>query len=185
MSREYKLQKVEPDDPRRCQGITKTGQCPFRVDQDSNGNDLKFCGMHKAGIHTTIEDKNIRNYRLTKFRAQIEEKADSGAIKSLREEIGITRQVLETFINRCEDETDLMIHSNKISDLVIKIEKLVSSCHRLERSTGQLLDKTAIIQVAGMFSEVIGEYVSEDIQAEISQRLIDIIQDVEMVDADE
>jgi hypothetical protein len=75
-----------------------------------------------------------------------------------------------------------MIHSNKISDLVIKIEKLVSSCHRLERSTGQLLDKTAIIQVAGMFSEVIGEYVSEDIQAEISQRLIDIVQEVEMAD---
>lgn len=182
MARETKLIRAEEDDPNRCQGIYKHGQCPFMADQTPDGSYLKFCGMHKGRSDTEVEKTAIRNYRLTKFRAQIEEKADSGAIKSLREEIGITRQVLETFINRCEDETDLMIHSNKISDLVLKIEKLVSSCHRLERSTGQLLDKTAIIQVAGMFVDIVSEYVPEDVQAEISNRLIEVISDVEVQD---
>lgn len=175
--RTVKFVRCEADDPNRCQAITKSGQCPYKADEG-----IKFCPMHKGNGAAAEKEKNVRNYRLTKFRAQIEEKADSDAIKSLREEIGITRQVLETFINRCEDETDLMIHSNKIGDLVLKIEKLVSSCHRLERSTGQLLDKTAIIQVACMFVDIIGEYVSDEIQAEISNRLVETILNVEVTD---
>jgi hypothetical protein len=154
------------------------------AEQREDGSYGKFCGRHKGNTTASETANNIRNYRLTKFRAQIEEKADSSAIKSLREEIGITRQVLETFINRCEDETDLMIHSNKISDLVIKIEKLVSSCHRLERSTGQLLDKSAIIQVAGMFVEIVSEYVPDRIQAEISDKLLSTIANIEVQDED-
>lgn len=173
--REHKLIRAEEDSPTRCQGVGPAGQCPYESDQPSN-----FCGRHKGCTDTVNEQKAIRNYRLTKFRAEIEQKTDSSAIKSLREEIGIARQVLETFINRCESETDLMINSNKISDLVLKIEKLVTSCHRLEKSTSQLLDKTAIIQVAGMFVEIISEYVTDEQQAEISNRLIELINDVEL-----
>jgi len=177
--REVKLVRADEDDPNRCQGITKTGQCPYLADAG-----LNFCAMHKGMSDTIARNNNIRNYRLTKFKAEIEQKADSSSIKSLREEIGITRQLLETIINRCEDETDLMIHSNKISDIVLKIEKLVSSCHRLEKSTGQLLDKSAIIQVAAMFVEIVSEFVSDEDQAEISQRLINVIQNVEVTTDD-
>lgn len=183
MAREYKLiHCTDEAHPNRCQGIDKTGQCRYMADTKEDGSYGKFCGRHKGKTDAVDTANAIRNYRLTKFRAQVEQKADSGAIKSLREEIGITRQVLETFINRCEDETDLMIHSNKISDLVIKIEKLVSSCHRLERSTGQLLDKSAIIQVAGVFVEIVSEYVPDRVQAEISNRLLETIDQIEVVD---
>ena len=171
--REATLIHCEVDDPNRCQGINQNRQCMFLANPGT-----KYCGRHMAAFTTNEEQNNIRNYRLTKFKAQIEEKADSGAIKSLREEIGITRQVLETFINKCGDETDLMIYSNKISDLVIKIEKLVTSCHRLEKSTSQLLDKTAIIQVAAFFIDIISEYVDEEVQEEISSRLLETISNV-------
>jgi hypothetical protein len=176
--REHKLIRIsDEDDPNRCQSSGAQGQCPYLA-----APGLKFCDRHKGRSDVEVEKQNLRNYRLTKFRAQIEQKADSGAIKSLREEIGITRQVLETIINRCEDDTDLMINSNKISDLVLKIEKLVSSCHRLEKSTGQLLDRSAIIQVAGLVVGIVSEYVDESVQAEISERLIELINDVEVVD---
>lgn len=183
MAREYKLIHCTDDaHPNRCQGIDKTGQCRYMADFLPDGSYNRFCGRHKGQTENAVVKEAIRNYRLTKFRAQVEQKADSSSIKSLREEIGITRQVLETFINRCEDDTDLMIHSNKISDLVIKIEKLVSSCHRLERSTGQLLDKSAIIQVAGMFVEIVSEYVPDRVQAEISEKLMETIGNIEVLE---
>lgn len=175
--REKKLIEAAEDSPTRCQAVHAHGQCQYEAEPG-----LKFCARHKGMLDSIVKRKNIRNYRLTKFRAEIEEKADSAGIKSLREEIGITRQVLESFINKCEDETDLMIHSNKISDLVLKIEKLVTSCHRLEKSTSQLLDKTALIQVAGYFVEIIGEYVNDEEQAEIADRLIETIKNIEIKD---
>jgi hypothetical protein len=60
---------------------------------------------------------------------------------------------MEDRLNRCEDEADLLLQSHTISDLVMKIDKVVKSCHQLEGSMGQLLDKQAILQFA---SEVIG-----------------------------
>jgi hypothetical protein len=50
-----------------------------------------------------------------------------------------------------------MLNSGAIGDMVLKIEKLVSSCHKLEGLMGQLLDKQAILQFAGEVIDIIGE----------------------------
>lgn len=177
MAREKKLIEAEEDDPRRCQGITKYGQCPYLADPE-----MKFCSRHKGMLDTAVKNKNIRNYRLTKFRAEIDQKTDNPQIKSIREEVGITRHVLESIINQCDNETDLIINSNKIADLVLRIEKLVSSCHKLERSTGQLLDKSALIQLSSNFIEIIADYLDPEQQAEVAEKLIDLISNVQIVD---
>ena len=56
--------------------------------------------------------------------------------------------ILEEVLNKCKDSKDLILKSSVISDLVVKVEKLVSSCHKMEGSMGQLLDKSAILQFA-------------------------------------
>lgn len=174
--RDRKLIEVAEDDPNRCQGITKSGQCPYGADPG-----LKFCGRHKGMLDTIEKKKAERNYRLTKFRAEIEQKTDSSTIKNIREEIGITRQVLESIINRCESDNDLLLYSNKIADLVLRIEKLVTSCHKLERSTSQLLDKSALIQLAGNFIEIINGYLNPEEQAKVADQLVDLITNVRVI----
>jgi len=174
---EYKLQIAAEDDPNRCQGILKTGQCRNLAEPG-----LKYCGRHKGMLETVIKNEKIRNYNLTKFRAQIEQKTDSTEIKSIREEIGITRQVLETIVNRCDTENDLILYSNKIADLVLRIEKLVISCHKLEKATSQLLDKSALIQLSGNFIEIISDFLDVDQQAEVADRLVDLISGVRIID---
>jgi len=178
MAIEEKFIKVAEDDPNRCQGIMRKGgdQCMYRAEPGT-----KFCPKHKGMSDTTEKRKKLRNYQLTRFRAQIERKADSSEIKSLREEIGITRQVLESIINLCESEADLVIQSNRISELVSRVDRLVTSCHKLEKSTGQLLDKTALIQFAGYVIEIICDYTNPDQQAEISRKLIEAINNVRLV----
>ena len=168
MADETRMQRVENDDPCRCQGVTGKGQCQIRAIEGSN-----FCPMHAGAGSRTLEREKLRNFRLTKWQGRINEFADNDAAKSLREEIGILRMMLEESLNKCRDSHDLILSSGRISDLVLKIEKLVVSCHRLEEKTGMLLDKTAILQLAGTIIECIAKHnIPEDVLSKISDEII-------------
>jgi hypothetical protein len=147
------MKRAAPDSPTRCQGMTGRGQCPLEAMPGS-----KNCPAHGSGAALAAEKReNIRNYRLTKFQDQVERHADSDNIKGLREEIGILRFMLEERLNQCKDNFDLIVQSAQISDLVLKIDKLVCSCHKLEGSMGNLLDKQALITFSGVIIRIIGE----------------------------
>lgn len=153
MAEKSAFQRVsDPADPGRCQGITNLGQCMMRATQGDR------CDIH-AGHLQHAPKSEIRNYRLTKWQARINEFADNDKVKSLREEIGVLRILLEEIFNKCNDSTDLLLNTGRLSNLVIQIEKLVVSCHKLESSTGLLLDKTQILQLADVISEIIARYV--------------------------
>ncbi|MAE21972.1 MAG: hypothetical protein CMK92_06025 [Pseudomonas sp.] len=72
--------------------------------------------------------------------------------------------ILEETVTMCQDSHQLLLSTNKISDLVLKIEKLVSSCHRIEKSTGQLLGKTAILNIATQMMEIMGNAMDQAIK---------------------
>ena len=153
---------------RRCQGMAHGDQCWFfAVENGTN------CMMH--GGNKQLESqrkKSLKNYQLTMFRAKLERHSGSTEIKSLRDEIGILRMVMETRLNHCKDETDLILQSGPIADLVIKIDKLVCSCHRLEGSLGELLDKTSVLQFANV---IIGIISDADIGPEVMNKIADRI----------
>ena len=158
-----RIQKAEyPEDPERCQGICADGQCPNKGLLQSDGTRGAYCLIHN-GRHSEEAGvkESLRNYQLTKFKARFERHAESANIKNLRDEIGILRMMMEEKINRCADETDLMLQSGPISDMVLKIEKVVGSCHKLEGSMGQLLDKQAILQFAGEMIAIIAEEIKD------------------------
>jgi len=137
--------------------------------------------MH--GGNKAIEAQNresVRNYRLTKWENRVRDFAKSGGVKSLREEIGILRMVLEETINKCENNVDLLLYAHKISDLVLKIEKLVSSCHRLENSMGMLLDKSAALHLAGQIVEIIGNHITDsDIVDNVANDIARVLLNIE------
>lgn len=144
------ITRVEPDDPNRCQAIIPNkGQCLNRA--VPGGTNCLVHGGNKQ--EESMRLASVRNYRLGKFQAELERHASSPALKSLRDEIAILRLTLEQRFQRCEDITDLILQSGPISDLVMKIERVVSSCHKLEGAMSQLLDKQAILQFA---NELIG-----------------------------
>lgn len=148
-----------PEHPDRCQGIKHgQGQCT-----NLSADHSSFClchGGNKAG--EAVVKKALSNYRLTKWQARLDDKTSQTEIKSLRDEIGILRVVMEETLNRCETESDLMINASKISDMAMKIEKLVASCHKLEGSMGKLMDKAAILQFAAEIVEIIGRELEGD-----------------------
>lgn len=143
---------VEPDDPSRCQGMMSSGQCTL---QSLPG--LTFCKLHAAAAKRLEAKGNIRNLNVAIWQNRIGQLADSPQAKSLREEIGVLRLLLEAILNTCQDSSQLIAMSNKISDLVSRIEKVVGSCHSIEKSSGQLLDKSAALQLATAIINIVGD----------------------------
>jgi len=158
MPEDRPLIRVDAHDPHRCQATVTHGQCPFRAIDDT-----PYCPMHSGQSQSSIslEDQKKRNYRLTKWKNRLHEFADNDQIKSLREEIGVLRIVLEETMNKCETSNDIIMYSSRITDTVLKIDKVVASCHRLELSTGVLLDKSAVVQLAGNVVEIIERHVKD------------------------
>lgn len=152
------MRRVNEDDPERCQGDSRGGQCQFARLEGG-----KYCRIH-AGAQNTLKNADIaakRSYQLTRWKARVDDFSTSPAVKSLREEIGISRMMLEQILEKCQDATDLMLNSNKITPLVLTIEKLVSSCDRLETKLLLTLDKSAAILLAEQIINLITEEVED------------------------
>ena len=120
--------------------------------------------------------KGLRNYRLTKFKGSVDHHINSSGLKTLRDEIAILRVILEERLNSCSDTTELIMYSGPISELVMKIEKIVVSCNKLEQSMSMVLDKQALLQFASETVRVISEELGEVDNAEmIMEKIADRI----------
>lgn len=159
-----------PDDPRRCQNVMRTGQCQYVAVEDST-----FCHMHQGRSKFEAMKKITNAYRLAQWNERVAEFTDDDQLKSLRGEIGILRLTLEHVVIQCQTPTDLMIHSAKIGDLVSKIDKVVTSCSRLEVTSSNILDKSAALSLAASLVEIISQHVPEDKTDLISEAIISTI----------
>lgn len=135
----------------------------------------------KCENHMSLQQQVRRNYNLKFISTRVNELVDNPGIKSLREEIAILRVVLETTLNRCQTEDEIMMMQGRIGDLVQRIEKLVSSCDRIEKSTSQMLDKSVVIQIAQTLIDIISKHVLdpdmlENIANEFSQATLRTIE---------
>lgn len=167
-----KFERCADDDPNRCQTVAKGGQCPYKAVENETR-----CPRHIAAELRGRERKNVSQYRIQKYQSRLNEFAENDQIKSLREEVGIARMVLEEVINVCNgNPNQLLMMSNKISDLVMKIKALVESCHKLEKSTGSLLDKTAIVNIVGQLLNIVSSHIDDpDVMEEIANESLALI----------
>jgi len=151
-----------PDHPARCQAVNSQGQCPNLGLLLQDGTRAKNCIAHGGARQRQMHKRAaLRNYQLDKWNAKLAAKAESSQIKSLRDEIGILRVVLEERLNKCNDAMDLILQSGPISDLVMKINTVVQSCHKLEKQQGHLLDKQAILQFAQVMVGIVSNVLED------------------------
>jgi hypothetical protein len=165
----------------RCIATVINGQCPYcKVDNTD------YCPMHGSNTGVNVQKAEVkRNYQLSRWKNRVNNFADNDQIKSLREEIGILRMVMEEVLNKCDDATDLLMASHRIADVAMKIEKLVVSCDKLENRMGLLLSKRAVVQLAGEYVQIINNYVTDpDTIEQISEEMISATQKIETHVAD-
>lgn len=163
---EVKMRRAtNPDE--QCTEMYKFGRCPYKAHDHSTK-----CMMHGGMIEEIqYNDKEIFKYRASKWEAKINHFADNEGAKSLRQEIGVSRMILEEILLKCKDSTDLLLYSTKIVNLIGSIEKLVLSCTKLEDRLGIVLDKTTILNLAEQIGQILAEFVPEDQLSEASDRI--------------
>jgi hypothetical protein len=167
------FKRVEADDPTCCQGLNKFGPCNIQAVPGQ-----KFCKLHFGIGNKVAEQKEARNYRLNKYQRRVNEFAENDHVKSLRDEVGILRLLMEETLNKCNSDTELLLYSSKIADLAVKIEKLVASCHKLELATGQLVNKANIMFLGDVIIQIIGEVCPPDKINDVSDRIMQTIMEI-------
>jgi hypothetical protein len=176
---EYKLDRIKsPDDPNRCQAVRTTkGQCQNIVVPGS-----KYCAQHGG---YTAEQQRIKEskkmYNVARWQQRIEQFGEHKDFKSLKSEIGVTRLLLEERLNKCTDSTDLIIHSGPILNLTEQLRKLIESCNKIDRTTGQLLDRKTLLGYASTVIDIISEEISDipnfdKVADRIANRMIEALQ---------
>lgn len=167
---------MEANDPNRCQRTIPGGQCTKPAIPGS-----LFCAIHTPRLDNSAA--MIRHYNLTNERlgeAAGRHSANS-EIKSLREEIAITRAIIEMRLNSVSTEAELAAAMPAIHSYIVAIEKLVSSCHAMETKLGKLLDKTSIMSLAQRLISIIADNLGpevpgrDEIVEKIARAIIDAV----------
>lgn len=166
--------RVEEDSPDRCQHVHPThGQCRLRVVEGT-----KYCVAHSGpGAKYQEEQKKKKLYMIGKYERRVAELAENEASRSLREEIGILRMMVEERLNACKTATDLILVSGPVSDLIVKIDKLLSTATRVEAHLGSTMDKNQVTQFGQEVVEIVSRHVEDpDTLEEIANEIIGSIE---------
>jgi hypothetical protein len=78
---------------------------------------------------------------------------------------------LEAKLNSCETQNDLLINAPAISDLVLKIEKIVHSCSKLEAQLGKSLDESQLIRFVDTIIETLSKHLGSDLLKQVSEEI--------------
>lgn len=149
---------TDPFDPLRCQSGHSNQQCWYKAH-----NGTKYCPRHggvAASPNAAIK-KQRWNYRLGKWQAKVQEFASSPVLKSLREEIGILKTLLEETVVKCNDSHELLFASQSIVLLVNNIKEVIQASQKLEAQLGQQLSQSELFAIAEELVKVIIETVPD------------------------
>lgn len=139
---------MQADDPNRCQTTIPGGQCPNPA---LEGHEV--CATHvRSG-----KDRELQHYLITNKLLGTAARRHAGVaeIKSLRDEIALTRAMVEVLYNSIESQAELVAAMPRIHANILAIEKLVNTCHQMEVRLGDLLDKAALLTLAQRLIEII------------------------------
>jgi len=128
----------DPGRPYRCKTTTNGRQC---------NNDV-LPGTSHCEKHTRAHP--LRRYLIDNLQVQAASDRHNAAesIHSLREELALTRAMIELQFNTCNDDYELLAATPRIQSLLGSAEHLANSCFKLDEHLGNLLDKTKLLEIA-------------------------------------
>lgn len=170
---EYPLIKTTRDDPQVCQlCLERSTTVYYKVIPDTH-RCPRHCG---AQVKRKQEAERVMQYRVQVWNSRLKEFTNANEVKSLRDEIGVLRLLMEETLKRCETPGDLLAFSARIQAIANDIQRLVSACNKLETSMGEMMDRPTAIKFAGRLIEIVSSEIDDsDVLDRISHRIIEII----------
>ena len=174
MSLSLKMTHLPPgEQENRCQVFASEERAPCKY-KSIEGTER--CEMHGGNFYQQRNAKNgFRAYQLAQWDARLDHFHNADTIKSLREEVAISRMTMEGILLNCATNLDLVLYSSKISLMLNNIKDLVVSCNKLEDRLGLVLDKAAIINLAENIIQIIGDHVPEDKLSLVADKITEAV----------
>jgi len=137
-------------DPHRCKGPKPDGQCRNIAEVGS-----AYC--QACGGRSQAPARRLRQYLLAKAQdsTRLAQFAEHEDVKSLRDEIALTRMLIERRFNLVRDDADLISACGSLNTLILTVERLVKSAHVIEKSLGTLLARAAVLRVGQQICQII------------------------------
>lgn len=156
----------------RCDYMTSNGQCPYK----------RVAGTNRCEIHAyhnnqqTLQTQARRIYLAAQWAAQTGPFETPEQVKNLREEIGILKLTLMKIMQSCKSDQDLLMRSSSISELVVKIGKVVETAHKMDLAYGKLLDKEHLTAFGTKVIDLVSQFIKDpDVLKKFAHALVDEI----------
>lgn len=165
---------TDPADPQRCKFSYPHEQCRRRAEPGS-----EFCAAHGGRNLEVAEEKRLMQLAEIGNRRRLSELATHDGVKSLREAVALTYMLIEKQINA---DPTLLSCCASVNGLLVTLAKLTKECQSLEQSTGELLPKEAVYQLAQTMCQIVIEELREvegyeEIIDRIAERLFPAVHD--------
>lgn len=143
----------DPADPNRCKGNAPDGQCR-NVAMDG----LDYCKYHSGSLAKQEKiGQGIYNLSKARYRSRLGELKEHEQIVSLREEIALTRLLIEERFNNIKNDADLLAAYSTVNSLVLTLERLIKTSHHIEQQLGTLLSKPSVLVLGQVLVQIVGE----------------------------
>jgi len=105
---------------------------------------------------------------------------DLEPVKELRDLISLQHMMIESRYNAITNEGELLAACGPLNQMLLTMERLINSAHRIETNLGELLQRHAVLALAKEMVQIVIDELDgiEDYEAivdRITQRLIDTI----------
>lgn len=154
--------------------LCRTCLCPLSAEFLPVG----LCRAHANRVEVTRRKAALANYRLKLWNERVGEKSGSPELKNLRDEIGITRVLLEEIINSIDpaDKTSIGLAQPGIMSCLDRVESLVNSCHKLDKDMGAMLTEAEAQTVVQSLVELVSNALSSaNLPVDVHAKIVDQI----------
>lgn len=163
----------------RCQGQRDDGSaCTNRARLDSH-----LCANCFSKSHAKrINKESRRMYDLATYNGDIDRFSKAKEIRSLKEEVGISRMILERILKSIDPKNIAMMLARfpQINQSIKTIESLVVQCNKFDITAGQMLDKADVARLSSEIVKIVAEEIEDQVTLErIADRVAKLFEEQE------
>jgi hypothetical protein len=137
-------------DSNRCKSSGPSGQCLNRAEDGSN-----YCTCH-CGVNQAPA-RQLRKYMLATAEDQglLDRYTDDAELKSLREEIALTRVMIQNVVRAAKTEAEKINAYSRVNSYMLTLERLMKTGHSLDQSLGQLVGKADLLALGKQLYQIV------------------------------
>lgn len=166
-------EKCKPDDPQRCQSVTKDGQCRYLSVEGSehcayhSGNQRGGDQLaHRQKERYLIDQEDLRQ-------AYLRNNDDKGYL-GLKDEISLVTALLQKRINSIATDADCTMAVGHVNILVQRLESMKINLIKIQSSLGLVLGKDELRVLARNMAQILDEELEGlDDKAERMDRIVE------------